>query len=110
MDMPYEKPEDFFVLKEYYTDYCIKRFDKLKHLFCNSMGITYEVVEQPEEVVKKVVVPKTTDAISKKVKFADKCILRIAQQLNTDLIKTGRSTYKTPDGKKGYVITTSKMS
>jgi len=109
MDMPYEKPEDFFVLKEYYTDYCIKRFDKLKHLFCNSMGITYEVVEQPEEVVKKVVVPKTTDAISKKVKFADKCILRIAQQLNTDLIKTGRSTYKTPDGKKGYVITTSKM-
>jgi hypothetical protein len=32
-----------------------------------------------------------------------------AKQLNTDLIKTGRSTYKTQDGRNGYVITTSKM-
>lgn len=109
MDMPYEKTEDSFVLKEYYTDYCVKRFDKLKHLFCDSMGITYEVVEPQEEVVKKVVVSKPVSTVSKKVKFADKCILRLVQQLNTDLIKTGRSTYKTQDGKIGYVITTSKM-
>ena len=26
MDMPYEQPEDVDVLKEYYTDYCTKRF------------------------------------------------------------------------------------
>lgn len=41
MDMPYEKPEDFAVLKEYYTDYCTKRFAKIKHLFCDALGITY---------------------------------------------------------------------
>lgn len=38
MDMPYEKSEDFQVLKEYYTDYCTKRFDRIKHLFCDSLG------------------------------------------------------------------------
>ena len=46
MDMPYEKPEDFAVLKEYYTDYCTKRFAKIKHLFCDALGITYEEIEE----------------------------------------------------------------
>lgn len=110
MDMPYEKIEDFAVLKEYYTDYCVKRFDKLKHLFCDSMGIKYETVDIQEEVVEKVIISKSTiEGGNKKVKFSDKCILRLARHLEIDLIKTGRSTYKTQDGKKGYVITTSKM-
>lgn len=107
MDMPYG-PQDFAVLKEYYIEYCVKRFDKLKHLFCDSLGIEYEIIEQ-EEVVEKVVVPKGVDSSNKKVRFADKCILRLVQNIDEELIKTGRSTYKTPDKKKGYVITTSKM-
>lgn len=109
MDMPYESLEDFSVLKEYYTDYCVKRFDKLKHLFCESMGITYEVVEKAEEVVKKVVTPKTAQVVNGKTKFADKCVLRLAQHLNAELVKMGRSSYMTEDGKRGYVFSTSKM-
>ena len=98
MDMPYEKPEDFAVLREYYTDYCAKRFDKLKHLLCDSLEIKYEEIE-----------PQETEVVQKQVRFADKCIVRLAKVLNTDLVKVGRSSYRSTDGKRGYVITTSKM-
>lgn len=103
MDMPYEKPEDFDVLKEYYTDYCTKRFAKIKHLFCDALGITYEEVEEAQ-----VVSPKAKTTESKKVKFADKCVVRLEQEVGSELIKMGRSTYMTSDGKKGFVLTTSK--
>lgn len=105
MDMPYEKTEDFAVLKGYYTDYCTKRFSKIKHLFCDALGITYEEVQ--EEVI-TVVSPKVKPVESKKVKFADKCVVRLAQEVGDELIKIGRSTYMTSDGKKGFVLTTSK--
>nr|DAZ45299.1 MAG TPA: Protein of unknown function DUF262 [Caudoviricetes sp.] len=108
MDMPYEKPEDFAVLKEYYTDYCTKRFSKIKHLFCDALGITYEEVEEVQEEVITVVSPKVKPVESKKVKFADKCVVRLAQEVGNELIKMGRSTYMTSDGKKGFVLTTSK--
>lgn len=108
MDMPYEKPEDFAVLKEYYTDYCTKRFSKIKHLFCAALGITYEEVEEVQEEVSTVVSPKVKPVESKKVKFADKCAVRLAQEVGNELIKMGRSTYMTADGKRGFVLTTSK--
>lgn len=108
MDMPYEKPEDFAVLKEYYTDYCTKRFSKIKHLFCDALGITYEEVEEVQEEVITVVSPKVKPVESKKVKFADKCVVRLAQEVGDELIKMGRSTYMTSGGKKGFVLTTSK--
>lgn len=108
MDMPYEKPEDFAVLKEYYTDYCTKRFAKIKHLFCDALGITYEEVEETQEEVITVVSPKSKTTESKKVKFADKCVLRLVQEVDSELRKMGRSTYMTSDGKKGFVLTTSK--
>lgn len=108
MDMPYEKPEDFAVLKEYYTDYCTKRFSKIKHLFCDALGITYEEVEEVQEEVITGVSPKVKPVESKKVKFADKCVARLAQEVGNELIKMGRSTYMTSDGKKGFVLTTSK--
>lgn len=110
MDMPYEKPEDFAVLKEYYTDCCAKRFDKLKHLLCESLGIKYEEIQETTEVVQEVVVAKKAEATTnKQTRFSDKCIVRLAKILDTDLIKVGRNAYKTTDGKRGYVITTSKM-
>ena len=110
MDMPYEKPEDFSVLKEYYTDYCTKRFDKLKHLFCESLGINYEEIEPETELVQEVVgFRRSNENPRKQVRFADKCIIRLAERLGTDLIRIGRRSYKSKDGKCGYVITTSKM-
>lgn len=108
MDMPYEKPEDFAVLKEYYTDYCTKRFSKIKHLFCDALEITYEEVEEAQEETITVVSPKVKPAESKKVKFADKCVVKLAQKVGNELVKMGRSTYMTADGKKGFVFTTSK--
>ena len=51
MDMLYEKKEDFEVLKEYYTEFCTKRFTKLKHLLFNSLGIKYEEVDDSQEVI-----------------------------------------------------------
>lgn len=108
MDMPYEKPEDYAVLKEYYTDYCTKRFAKIKHLFCDALGITYEEVEDNQEEIITVVSPKAKPTESKKVKFVDKCVVRLAQDVSSELIKMGRSTYMTFNGKKGFVLTTSK--
>lgn len=108
MDMPYEEG-DFEVLKEYYTDYCTKRFDKMKHLFCDALGIQYERLEDTQqEMTRTVVSPVSNVQISKKIKFADKCVLRLAKSQEIELVKVGRSTYITSDGKKGFVITTSK--
>ena len=108
MDMPYEKSEDFAVLKEYYTDYCTKRFRRIKHLFCDALEITYEEIEVAQEEVITVVSPKAKPTESKKVKFVDKCVVRLAQEVGSELIKMGRNTYMTSDGKKGFVLTTSK--
>lgn len=108
MDMLYEKPEDFSVLKEYYTDYCTKRFDKIKHLFCDALRIKYEEIEEVQGEVPTVVSPEVRPTQSKKVKFADKCVVRLARKVGCELIQKGRSTYKTADDKKGYVMTTSK--
>lgn len=108
MDMPYEKAEDFEVLKEYYTDFCTKRFEKIKHLFCDALDIMYEEAEDEQEEVVTVVSPEVKPTKGNKVKFSDKCVVRLAQEMGSELIKMGRSTYMTPDGKKGFVITTSK--
>ena len=108
MDMPYETG-DFEVLKEYYTEYCTKRFDKIKHLFCDALGIRYEKLEDiPQEETKSIITPATNIKSSKKVNFSDKCVLKLAQSQGNELVKVGRSTYVTADEKKGYVITTSK--
>lgn len=106
--MPYERPKDFEVLKECYMDFCTKRFEKIKYLFCNALDITYEEVKEVQEEIITVVSPKVKSTKSKKVNFADKCVVRLQQEVGNELIKMGRSTYMTSDGKKGFVLTTSK--
>lgn len=49
MDAPYENPNDYQVLKEYYIEFCNKRFDKMKHLLCDSLGIEYAEFTPSEE-------------------------------------------------------------
>lgn len=109
MNTPYT-PNDFPVLKEYYTDYCTKRFEKMKHLFCDSLGITYEETEEPPQEISQSVISPVMELKPKtlKVSFSDKCVLRLAHVLNSELIKAGRNSYITADGKSGYIITTSK--
>jgi len=49
MDAPYENPNDYQVLKNYYIEFCNKRFDKMKHLLCDSLGIEYVELKSNEE-------------------------------------------------------------
>lgn len=83
----------------------------MKHLFCDSLGITYEEIEKvPQEITKTVVTPiSEPKQQNKKAKFTDKCVLKLAQSLDSELVKVGRSSYVTADGRRGYVITTSKV-
>ncbi len=108
MDMPYEVG-DFEVLKEYYTEYCTRRFDKIKHLFCDALNIHYEKLEGiSQEEKNSIITIDTNMKISKRVNFSDKCVLKLSQSQGDELVRVGRSTYVTSDGKKGFVITTSK--
>lgn len=110
MNMPYEKMEDFKVLKEYYTEYCTKRFEKMKLMFCDSLSIDYEKVDINPDFSKQIVVTKQDEiSVNKKIKFADKCILKLAKKMEKEIIKVGRNVYRTKDNSEGFVITTSKM-
>lgn len=109
MDMPYEKPEDFAVLRDYYTDYCTKRFEKLKHLFCDSLGIAYVSSEEiEEEKPTEIVISAKPEKKFTTVKFADKCVQRLAEAAGEDLIKLSRGSFKTRSNEYGYALTTSK--
>lgn len=109
MDMPYEKHEDFAVLRDYYTDYCTKRFEKLKHLFCDSLGIPYVSSDDiEEEKAVEVIVSAKPEKKTTTVKFADKCIQRLAEAVGEDLIKLSRGSFKTRTNEYGFAVTTSK--
>lgn len=113
MDMPYGK-DDFPVLKEYYTEYCTKRFEKLKHLFCESLGISYVALEDSDEnkTSEIVISSKSYQSITEKTvkhgSFAANCVHRIADSIGQDLIKLSRGSFKTRLDEYGFAITTSK--
>jgi len=109
MDMPYEKPDDFSVLKEYYIDYCTRRFDKLKHMFCNAMGISYVDSKDAVEEKTEVVVSADKGKKTTQVRFSDKCVQRLADNMGEDLIGLSRSVFRTSDKAFGYAVTTSKV-
>jgi hypothetical protein len=50
LDLGFEGKKDFLDLKEFYEDFCTKRFAVLKQKFCESMGIEY-VEDVPEPTV-----------------------------------------------------------
>ena len=102
-------PEDFDVLRDYYTDYCTKRFEKLKRLFCDSLGIPYVSSEEiEEETPARVIIPAKPEKKFIPVKFADKCVQRLADSVGEDLIKLSRGSFKTMNNEYGFALTTSK--
>lgn len=113
MDVPYDKHEDFLVLRDYYNEYLTKRFEKLKHLFCEALNIPYVSLEDIEEKNNDSIVissdpHKKSSSHFTPVKFADKCVQRLAELTGDDLIKLSRGSFKTSSNEIGYVITTSK--
>lgn len=107
MDMPYEKG-DFAILKDYYTDFCTKRFEKIKRLFCDSLDIEYDYYEDSQDDTNNIVKPAKQNKSSKRSNFTEKCMRRFAETRNTELIKIGRNTCLSNDGKEGFVFISSK--
>lgn len=108
MDMPYETPDDFNVLKELYTEFCNNRFDKMKKLFCKSMGIDYEAMQNV--VVEDLLTSggvTSTNAVNEKP-YLKSLIGRVEQHMGLNLSNTKRQAYKSSDGKKGFMFLESK--
>ncbi|MCD8157531.1 MAG: hypothetical protein LUD77_01140, partial [Clostridiales bacterium] len=92
-----------------YTEYCTKRFDKMKHLFCKSLNIEYEdILDEEPNIIQGDMVLSDEQLQNPKTKLVDKCIIRFAKEKNMRLIKIGRSTYVSENGQMGYIFTTSK--
>ncbi len=86
-----------------------KRFEKTKHLFCESLEIEYEdIIDEEPKIVQKVVAPSNNKQQNKKVKFWQINVLSDLHRIEHWTYKGWKYTYISNDGNKGYAITTSK--
>ncbi len=109
MDMPYELPDDFDALRQFYTDFCVSRFETMKKLFCQSMEIDYEAMKsQAEEAPVVTTVAVSVSSHNSTLNYTAECVERVSASIGEILIKINRSTYRTQDKKKGYVFCSSK--
>ncbi|MBP1562086.1 MAG: hypothetical protein J6C96_12705, partial [Oscillospiraceae bacterium] len=113
MDMPFESEEDFNDLRQFYSEFCTSRFETIKRLFCEAMGIDYSEMKMlVEETLPSSTVQAATNLPdanrSSTFAFVADCISRIESNIGDTLIKRGRSTYCTQDRTKGYVFSVSK--
>lgn len=114
MDMPFEYPDDFKELKQFYFEFCSSRFETMKKKFCASMRINYEEMIHSSEdylssdassALKGTRIEGKTQSTKD---YSTECVRRIEQYCGQKLTKCGRSIYKTKDGVKGFVINVSK--
>jgi len=108
MDMPYEKPDDFEVLKDCYTEYCNERFDRMKHLFCKSMDIDYEamqIVSLEEPIINE---DSTSPNLIREKPYLKANIAKVEEHIGLGLTNVKRQAYISTDGKKGFVFMESK--
>lgn len=108
MDMDYTGADDFDALKEFYEDFCISRFDVLKRLFCESMGIDYDAMISVTDEPIKPIVDSRADAAPRANDYVSACVAKVEAKAETHLQKVGRSTYKSVDGRNGYIFCISK--
>lgn len=113
MELPYERQEDYEVLKDYYEKFCTSRFEKMKKRICLSLGIEYTKLNDEETLLqeqksksnnKKIVIPdsKRTSKI-----FKMECVSKVSEKLKVDLYEENKA-YKTKNKEYGFVFTTSK--
>jgi len=112
LDMPFEGPNDFDALRQFYTDFCTTRFEIIKRLFCESMGIDYDAMKAPIEEMRPVdiaqPVASTDSSRSSTFSYTTECIQRVEAHIGESLIKQSQSAYCTSDRKRGYVFCSSK--
>ena len=112
MDIPYDTAEDFDVLKQFFTEFCTARFETLKKLFCQSMGIDYDAMQAPlEETIPTAIthnngVPAATTASTKN--YVAECVNRAEKHLGTKLQRRNKTVYCSADDSVGIAIFTSK--
>lgn len=108
MDLPYETPEDFEILKDYYTEYCNNRFDKMKQLFCKSMGIDYEAMQNVNQEETTPIGDSSDISNTRTSKYLKGNITRVEQHIGDKLVNAKRQVYVSEDGKKGFIFLESK--
>lgn len=109
MDMPYQGAEDFEALRQFYVEFCNDRFEILKKLFCESMGVDYNAMNAVSEgAVYEPVKKIKENSASKANTFAGECVTIVEEKMGIILNKICRSAYKTADGKRGYIVCVSK--
>ena len=108
MDMDFKGPEDYSILKEYYVDFCQSRFEIMKKLFCESMGIDYEAMQQAPTEEASMTISNNADPVPGLSSIGTSCIKKVEDAIGEPLIKVSRSAYKTRDNSRGYAFCTSK--
>ncbi len=108
MDMDYADADDFSALKEFYEDFCIRRFEVLKQLFCKSMGLDYDAMISATDEQVKSIADSGADSGQSVNDYVSKCIEKVEVIAGTHLQKIGRSTFKSFDGDNGFVFCISK--
>ena len=104
MDMPYDE-NDFEVLQSYYTEYINARFETIKRLFCKSMGIDYDAMQNASYEKET----SNNDSNSMQPAILNNPIMNKISAISDKIIyKVRRCVFRTEDGKIGYVICESK--
>ena len=112
MDIPYETAEDFDVLKQFFTEFCAARFETLKKLFCQSMGIDYDAMQAPlEETIPTAIATNSgaTVATTASTKnYVVECVNRAEKHIGVKLQRRNKTVYCSADDRVGIAIFTSK--
>jgi len=103
MDMPYEE-NDFDVLQSYYIDFCTSRFEKLKKLFCKSMEIDYDAMQNASSETDEEKAKDKNDTLS----LDNPSMKRVSISTGKKILKLRRNIYRSEDGKMGFVYSESK--
>lgn len=109
MDMLYEKPEDYALLKECYTDFCTARFEKMKKLICEALDIEYIKTTTQQNVSESANSDESIVLVQPELTFPERCVKRFVEETNTSLVRKKRSIYSDSEGENSYFFSTSKL-
>lgn len=110
MDMPYSGPDDYSYLKEEYIKYLRSRFETMKQMFCESIGIKNVNIEIPEDKdnEKNIQPILTSESLSKRNDQSSPFLKSFIDKTGKELVRIKGNTLKSSDGKDGYYISVSK--
>lgn len=114
LNCSYDTVESFSILKANYFDFCGKRFELLKKMFCESLGVDNVVIDRnPQEIISSIAesnapTMRETSRTSNRI-FSVQDVSRLEKHFDVKLIRNGKKTFITADNQIGLVITCSKI-